>query len=43
MIFAIVVCFADVGSKDKTNELQYRAVDEAVVVDIFIVVISAAI
>lgn len=41
VIFAIVVFFADVGSKDKTNGLQYRVVDEAVVVDIFIVDISA--
>lgn len=44
MIFAIVLFIADVGSTDKIIEdgLQNRVVDEAVVVDIFIVDVSAA-
>lgn len=44
MLFAIVLFIADVGSTDKIVEdgLQNRVVDEAVVVDIFIVDVSAA-
>lgn len=44
MLFAIVLFIADVGSTDKIVEdgPQNRVVDEAVVVDIFIVDVSAA-
>lgn len=44
MIIAIVLFIADVGSTDKIvgDGLQNRVVDEAVVVDIFIVDVSAA-
>lgn len=44
MIFAIILFIADVGSTDKIVEdgLQNRDVDDAVVVDIFIVDVSAA-
>lgn len=44
MIFAFVMLNADVGSIDKTAvvRLDNRLVDVAVVVDIFIVVVSAA-
>lgn len=44
MIFAFVMLNADVGSIDKTAVvgLDNRVVDEEVVVDIFIVVVSAA-
>lgn len=44
VIFAIVLFIADVGSTDKIvgDGLQYRVVDEAVVVDSFIVDVSAA-
>lgn len=44
VLFAIVLFIADVRSKDKIVEdgLQNRVVDEAVVVDIFIVDVSAA-
>lgn len=45
MIFAIILFIADVVFTDKIVEdgLQNRVVDEAVVVDIFIVDVSAAI
>lgn len=44
MVFTFVMLFADIGSIDKTavDGLDNRVVDEAVVVDIFIVVVSAA-
>lgn len=44
MLFAIVLFIADVGSTDKIVEdgLQNRVVDEAVVVDSFIVDVSDA-
>lgn len=44
VLFAIVLFIADVGSTDKIVEdgPQNRVVDEAVVVDIFIVDVSAA-
>lgn len=44
VLFAIVLFIADVGCTDKIVEdgLQNRVVDEAVVVDSFIVDVSAA-
>lgn len=44
MVFTFVMLFADIGSIDKTavDGLHNRVVDEAVVVDIFIVVSAAS-
>lgn len=44
MVFTFVMLFADIGSIDKTavDGLDNRVVDEAVVVDIFIVVSAAS-